>query len=220
MNRNAALAAIAVIAVISVAGVGYALADYTGIIHSTSNVTYDGYSIDIYDRSGDAAISQNITFSLPSSSVTVVDETQTLTVHQSTVNIESYKIVLNRNMNVTAMIVLDDVSSWWFIDSITVTVYSDAACYNPKASESWSPGSVLASSHIYDSQAYSYTSEAENFSNTVSLGELIYTEANYLKISVTYKEKTIDAYTSEFGGNYSFALSGKLVFVGQPVASP
>ena len=199
------------ITAIAITGVGLAVV-YTGTTHTSSPVSYDAATVDVTNRNGSQA--DSISFSGPeydSSGSTNV----TYTIHSSTVNIESYKLTLSDNMYVRAAVIMDDPRSWWMIDSIVVTVYQDTSCTQVAGTYEWSPLDEAAPG-VGDTWA-SWTNDDVIWVADVPPAVLLRTtDANYLKVSITFRDCSITLNSNEAPSGSTLDafldMSGKIVF--------
>lgn len=217
--RRIIMLAIAVAVVLSAAGIGYAVNSYSGTTTSTSPVIYDGYSINIVNRSDDTLLTEGIelTNAEPDKDDSVAGFI-TYSIGGDPDSIESYRLKVSRDMDVAAMVIFDDARSWWLIDTISITVYKDNACQTVAGSYSWTPAGSSASGYDWASWATGGTVWVPDFSHTV---RLLSNDANYLDVEISYRTAEITVSTSENAENPDafLALHGKIVFTGTAPSS-
>ena len=219
MMRRILILAIAAAAVLSVAGIGFAVT-YSGTALTTSTIEYDGYRINILNDD-ESQISGALTFDGPDYTAPPAgpgENTRTYTITASETHIDDCKLSLNKDMNVSAMIVMDDDRSWWLIDSITVRVYSDANRTQLKGSYVWEPTSAAASNESWAS--WTDTGDVVWTQGVQSI-DLISTDANALIVTIVYRTDSITISTSENSDDPDllFDMGGKIVFMGRAPSS-
>lgn len=218
MRRNV-IAAIAAVAILSIAGVGFAIT-YSGTVSTTSNVDYDGYTINILNDAG-TQVSSEITFRGPDYTAPAAEPGETerifsneshATLQTPDATISGYKLSLNKNMTVTAMIIMNDDRSWWVVESITISVYRDANRTQLNGTYTWDPTTAAASAE----QWASWTDSGDVvWTQGVQSLNLTATDANALTVEIRYRTDSIAVNESADNPDGLFDMGGKIVFTGK-----